>query len=78
MLSHQQVEIINELEEKSTEIRAAEAVDYKKQDRVNESKTAVHASGGKDMYICIEGYMASRRRSETSRETPMRFGYEIR
>lgn len=70
VLSHQQVEIINELEEKSTEIRAAEAVDYKKQDRVNESKTAVHASGGKYMYICIEGYMASRRRSETRERRP--------
>ena len=55
VLSHQQVEIINELEEKSTEIRASEAVDYKKRDRVNESKTAVHASGGKYMYRGLHG-----------------------
>lgn len=54
-LSHQQVEIINELEEKSTEIRASEVVDYKKQDRVNERKTAVHAPGGKYMYRGLHG-----------------------
>ena len=46
-LSHQQVEIVNELEEKSNESRASEVVDYKKQDRVNECETASPATGGK-------------------------------
>ena len=46
-LSQEQVEIINELEERSNENRASEVVDNKKQDRVKESETAVHASGGK-------------------------------
>lgn len=46
-LSQEQVEIINELEERSNENRASEGVDNKKQNRVKESETAVHASGGK-------------------------------
>lgn len=47
MLSHQQVEIINELEEKYNENRVSEVVDNKKQDNVEERQTAANASGGK-------------------------------
>ena len=47
MLSHQQVEIINELEEKYNENCVSEVVDNKKQDNGEESQTATHASGGK-------------------------------